>query len=81
MTTKLNPVVLLGALPVTVMEKVPVEVEALVEIVNVLEQVGLQGLFVKAAVAPEGRPEALRVTACDVPDTKVPVIVFDPDAP
>ena len=81
MTTKLKLVLLLRGLPATVSGKLPVGVEALVEIVSVLEQVGLQGLFVKLAPAPDGKPEALRVTACEVPDTKVLVIVFDPDAP
>jgi hypothetical protein len=63
------------------MRKVPVGVEALVEIISVLEHVGLQGLLVKLAVAPAGRPEALRVTACELPDTKLFVIVFDPAIP
>jgi hypothetical protein len=80
-TTKLKVVVFPSGLPVTVIVYVPVGVEALVAMVSVLEQVGVQGLLLKLAVAPGGRPEALRLTACDVPDTNVRVIVFDPDPP
>ena len=55
--------------------------DALVEIVSVLEQLGLHGLLVKLALAPDGRPDALKVTACAVPESNVLVIVFDPDPP
>jgi len=34
-------------------------------------QVGLQGLLVKDAVTPVGRPDAVKVTAIVVPLTKV----------
>jgi hypothetical protein len=81
LTTKLKLVLLPKGLPVTVIGKLPLGVEALVEIVSALEQVGLQALFVKLALAPDGKPETLKVTACEIPDTKLPVIVFDPDAP
>ena len=53
-----------------------------VEMVRVLEQVGLQGLLVgKVYVAPAGNPEANRVTPADVPDMYVLVTVLDPDEP
>jgi hypothetical protein len=82
LTIKLKLVLLFRGLPLTVMGKVPVGVEALVLIVNVLEQVGLQAGGKNEAVAPEGRPEVtLRLTDCEVPDTKFRVIVFDPDPP
>ena len=77
----MNVVVLLKGLPVTVMRKVPVGVEALVAIVSVLVQVGVQAVGLKAAVAPVGSPEAARETACAVPETRVRVRVVAPTAP
>jgi len=41
---------------------VPVGVEALVEIVSVVEQVGLQEVGLKEYVAPDGNPEIEKVT-------------------
>jgi len=83
-TTKLNIVVLVGPVggdvPVTVIGKVPVGVEALVEMVSVLEQVGLQEPGENVGVAPAGSPVAARLTACVAPETRVAVIVFEPDA-
>ena len=67
--------------PVMVMVEVPAGVLALVLMVRVLEQVGLQGLLVKVAVAPAGRPEAARVTGWEVPLSHVLVIVALPAAP
>jgi hypothetical protein len=69
--------------PVTVMEEVPVGVEALVEIVRVeVPEPGaamLDGL--KEAVAPEGRPEAESATAeLKPPETEL-VIVLVAEAP
>lgn len=80
-TTRLKLVVRPSGLPVTGMGYVPAGVETLVVMVKVLEQVGLHGLLVKLALAPEGKPETLRVTGWVVPDTNVRVIVFDPDPP
>ena len=55
--------------------------DTLVEIVTVLEQLGLQGLLLKLALAPDGRPDALKVTDCELPASKVRIIVFDPELP
>lgn len=60
---KLVVFVKLPAVPVTVMVELPVGVVAEVEIVNVVEQLGLQLVGLKEAVAPEGSPEALNDTA------------------
>ena len=49
--------------------------------VRVLEQEGLQGLLEKEAVAPLGRPEAVRVTAWVVPASQVRVMVVEPALP
>src|ERR1041384_3277716 len=50
--------------------------------VRVLVQVGLQGLLVMdVTLAPAGRPEALSVTACVAPATRVRVIVVAPESP
>ena len=61
--------------------KVPVGVDPLVAIVNVLEQVGLHEPGENDAVAPAGSPEAAKLTGCVGPEASVAVIVFDPDAP
>jgi hypothetical protein len=58
----------------TVMVDVPAGVVALVLIVNVDEQVGVQLAKEKEAVAPEGNPEAENVTDCVPLDTNVAVI-------
>jgi len=65
LTVKLNVVVLVTPPPaaVTVMVELPAGVEALVLMVRVEEQVGLQVAEENEAVAPVGRPEAERVTA------------------
>ncbi len=44
------------------------------EIVTVTVQVGLHGLFVKVAVTPVGRPDALNVTGVVVPLARMAVI-------
>jgi len=68
------------AVPVTVIVEVPVGVDAEVVTVIVDEHVGLQDPGdEKEADAPLGRPEAEKVTGCEVPDTRVAVIVLDPD--
>jgi hypothetical protein len=54
-----------------------------VETVRRDEHVGLQDPEPKLAVAPEGNPDAERVTACEVPATRVAATVVpadDPDA-
>jgi hypothetical protein len=65
LTVKLNVVVLVTPppAPVTVMVELPAGVEALVLMVRVEEQVGLQVAEENEVVAPVGRPEAERVTA------------------
>jgi len=81
-TTKLNVVVLFSGVPVTVIGKVPVGVAPVVAIVSMLVQVGLQEPGENVAVAPAGRTEVTaRLTACVAPETKVAVIVFEPDEP
>ena len=64
LTVKLNAVVLVTPPPVavTVMLALPVAVELLVLMVSVEEQLGLQLVEEKEAVAPEGSPEAEKVT-------------------
>ena len=63
-TAKLNEVVRVIPPPVaeTVIVEVPAGVEALVVRVSADEQVGLQLVIEKKAVAPEGKPEAENVT-------------------
>jgi len=64
LTVKLNVVVLVTPPPaaVTVMVELPAGVEALALMVRVEEQVGLQLVEEKEAVAPVGKPEAENVT-------------------
>ena len=69
------------AVPVTVIVEDPAGVEADVVMVSVDEQVGLHDADEKEAVAPAGRPDAEKVTACAVPETRVAVIVFDTGCP
>ncbi len=52
-----------------------------VAIVSMLVQVGLQEPGENVGVAPAGRPEAAKLTACVAPETNVAVIVFEPDDP
>ena len=49
--------------------------------VRVVEQVGEQLVREKAAVAPVGSPEVEKDTDCDVPESKVAVIVLETVAP
>ena len=65
LTFRLNVVVLATPPPVavTVMVELPAGVEALVLMVSVEEQLGLQLVEENEAVAPVGSPEAERVTA------------------
>jgi hypothetical protein len=69
------------ATPVTVIVDVPVGVDAEVVSVTVDEQVGLHEAGENAAVAPVGRPDAEKETACAVPETSVAVIVLVADCP
>ena len=65
LTVKLNVAVLVIPPPdvVTVILELPAAVELLVLIVSVEEQLGLQLVEEKEAVAPVGKPEAEKVTA------------------
>ena len=56
-------------------------VEATVERVRVVEQVGEHAVEEKAAVAPVGRPAAENETACVVPETSVALVVVETEAP
>ena len=85
-TTRLKVVVLLTKqglkhMPVTVMTEVPMGVDAVVLIVSVVEQVGLQLVWLKAAVAPLGSPEAEKFTVCVGLPVRVAVIIVLPEAP
>src|SRR5206468_3874512 len=68
-------------LPVTVMVAGPVGVLAAVVRVRVVEHVGVQEVLEKEALAPAGSPEAEKVTACELPETRVAVMVFVTDEP
>ena len=59
--------------PVTVIGLVPVGVDPEVKIVNVDVHVGLQLTGLNEQDAPDGRFEQLKLTVCDVPETKVVV--------
>ncbi len=54
-------------------------VEAEVVIVRVVVQVGVQEGA--EAVTPLGRPVAEKVTDCEVPETRVAVMVLEPEEP
>jgi hypothetical protein len=56
-----------------VIEYVPLGVEVVVDIVIVLVHVGTHWVGANDALAPDGRPDALNVTAEAVPDTRVAV--------
>jgi hypothetical protein len=76
-TTRLNVVVLVTPPPTadTVIVEVPAGVvPAVVLIVNVEEQVGLQLADVKDVLAPAGNPAVENVTAWAVPDRRVALI-------
>ena len=64
-----------------VIEYVPAGVDVLVDIVIVVEQVGTHEVGAKDAVAPEERPDALNVTATEVPDMRVAVTVAVTEPP
>jgi hypothetical protein len=69
------------ATPVTVIVDVPVGVDAEVVSVSVDEHVGLHEPGENAAVAPVGRPEAEKDTDCEVPESRVAVILLVADCP
>ena len=56
-------------------------VEATVERVRVVEQVGEHAVEENAAVAPVGRPAAEKETDCVVPATRVALVVVKTAAP
>ena len=56
-------------------------VEGAVAIVRVVEQVGVQEVAEKEAVTPLGRPAAEKETDCEVPETRVAVMVFVTEEP
>ena len=60
---------------------VPAGVVDSVEIVSVVEQVGLQLVGEKEAVAPVGRPEAVKETEAVVPETSVVIMEFVTELP
>jgi hypothetical protein len=82
-TVKLNVVVLETPPPdaATVMVELPAGVEPLVLRVSVEEQLGLQLLGEKEAVAPEGNPDAENVTGCVLPETNVALIALVTEEP
>jgi len=67
--------------PVTVIVYEPVGVDDDVLTVNVLVNVGLPEDGLNDAEAPEGSPDAERLTGWVVPEMRVAVIVFEPEAP
>ena len=82
-TIKLK-VVVFGRSPpvaVTVMIEVPIGVEAKVEIVITVEQVGLQLGGEKEEVAPKGRPDTEKVTGPVTPESKEVVMFVAPELP
>jgi hypothetical protein len=83
LTVKLNVVVLVTPPPdaATVIVELPAVLELLVLIVSVEEQFGLQLPEENDAVAPVGRPEAERVTACALPDVKATLMELVTEEP
>jgi hypothetical protein len=83
LTLRVKAVVFVTPPPVevTVTEKSPAGVDPLVAIVRTVEQEGLQDAVEKEAVAPEGRPEAEKVTSCVEPEVKLATIELVTEAP
>ncbi|HXD18176.1 MAG TPA: hypothetical protein VN654_14265 [Vicinamibacterales bacterium] len=67
--------------PVIVIVEVVSGVEAVVEMVTVVEHVGEHDDLENVACAPAGRPDALSVTVLVDPATRVTVTAFDTEAP
>jgi hypothetical protein len=80
---RLKEVVVVSPPPVavTVIVDVPAGVEALVLTLRVVEHVGLHETEENEAVAPEGRPEALKETAWLLPELRVAVTVSVAEEP
>ena len=70
-----------AAVPVTVMVEGPAGVDAVVVSVRVVAQVGVHAVGEKVGLAPAGSPEAENVTVCDVPESRVAVMVLEAVAP
>src|SRR5205085_1429208 len=68
-------------LPVTVIVEEPVGVDAVVASARVVVQVGVHAVGEKVAVAPAGSPEAEKSTDCDVPESRVAVMMLEAVAP
>jgi hypothetical protein len=83
LTVKVKLVVLVTPppAPVTTIVYVPTGVDAAVAIVRRLEQVGLQFVCEKEALAPEGSPDTEKETSWGDPETRVAVIVLVADDP
>src|SRR5438876_12456600 len=63
------------------MREEPVGVDAMVVSVRVVVQVGVHAVGEKVALAPAGSPEVEKDTDCEVPESKVAVIVLETVAP
>ena len=70
-----------AAVPVTMMVEEPAGVDAVVVSVRVVAQVGVHAVGEKVALAPAGSPAAVKDTACEVPESRVAVIVLEAVAP
>jgi hypothetical protein len=83
LTVKTNDVAFVSdpAADVTVTVKLPVAVEESVEMLSVVEQVGVQEVCVNVPVAPEGKPVMANPAVCVVPERSVAVTVFEVDCP
>ena len=82
-TVKVKLVVLVTPppVPVAVIVYVPAGVEAEVAMVSRLEQVGLQVVCEKEALAAEGNPDAERETGSGDPETRLAVMVLVAEDP
>src|SRR5206468_7648975 len=69
------------AVPVTVMVEVPVGVDAVVEMVRAVEQVGEHVAGKNDAVALVGNPAAEKDVDCVVPEMSVALMVLETAAP
>src|SRR5437867_7109241 len=63
------------------MREEPGGVDAVVVRVRGVAQVGVHAVGEKVALAPAGSPEAVKDTACAVPETRVAVMVLEAVAP
>ena len=82
-TLRVKAVVLVTPPPVdvTVTRKLPAGVDPAVMIVSTVEQAGVQDAEEKLAVAPDGSPEALKVTDLLLPKSSATVIEFVTEDP